>query len=449
MSAAGTSSGAAAAGAPAPRLDLVFVNQHYAPDVASTGQHLTDLAEFLAQRGHRVRVFTAQGRYVAGRLEAPHRELRNGVEVTRLESTGFGRGTHLRRIADYASFYLRLLLALATMRKAHGIIFLTTPPLLSVLGRLLRAARGQRYAIWSMDLHPEAEIASGMLRRDSLVARVLAQLDRLAYRGADFVVDLGPYMKRRIIAKGVDPERTATVAVWSREEEIVPMPLGRNPLRRELGLDGTFVVMYSGNAGIAHDFTAILEAMRRLRAHPRIRFLFVGGGPRRSAIETFIAEHALTNASYREYFDREQLRHSLTMADAHLVSLREPFVGIAVPGKLYGIMAAARPVLFLGPSRCESAETIETHGAGLVIDPADGGAADRLVDVLQRWSADPTEAEAMGRRGREAFLRGFERLPSCSAFEEVVVRQWGRAGDTRVWPAERGPPQAFASSTSR
>jgi glycosyltransferase involved in cell wall biosynthesis len=276
-----------------------------------------------------------------------------------------------------------------------------------------------------MDLHPDAEVASGMLASTSFVARFLEWANRVGYRHADFVVDLGPYMKQRIIDKGVARERTHTVHVWSAKEEIVPTPRAENPVMRELGLENRFVVMYSGNAGVVHDFRDILEAMRTLSGDPSIYFLFVGNGPRRAEIERYVSQHGITNFQYRDYFPREQLRYSLSVADAHLISLRAPFVGISVPGKLYGIMASARPALFVGPARCESAETIREAGCGVVIDPDDGNASDAIVAQLRAWAADRAQAQSLGAKGRDAFLARYEREPNVRAFTRVIQSAWG------------------------
>jgi glycosyltransferase involved in cell wall biosynthesis len=412
-----------AAGAERPAR-LLLVNQHYYPDVASTGQHLTDLAEYLAREGYTVDVLTGRGKYVAGKMDAPAREVRNGVRIRRLKTTSFGRGSHVGRVVDYLSFYVRVLVALLFGRKRNGVLFLTTPPLLGFLGAIARGVRGQRYGVWSMDLHPDAEIASGMLSAWSPVAKLLEWANATGYRKADFVVDLGPYMKQRIVAKGVAAERTHTVHVWSAKEEIVPTPRDANPLIDELGLRGKFVVMYSGNAGIVHDFDAICEAMRLLKDDPRVYFLFVGNGPRRAQIEAFARSNEIGNFQYRDYFTREQLRYSLSVADVHLISLRAPFVGISVPGKLYGIMASARPALFVGPRKCESAETILGARCGAVIDPTDGQAAARLADHIRELAADRNAATALGRAGRAAFERVFERDVNCQSFGEVIGRTW-------------------------
>src|ERR671937_3143071 len=117
-----------------PTPSLLFVNQHYYPDVASTGQHLTDLGEYLASEGYRVEVLTGKGKYLAGHMQAPSREERNGVLIRRVRTTSFGRARHLGRLIDYLSFYLYVLASILFRRRREGVVFLTTPPLLCFLG---------------------------------------------------------------------------------------------------------------------------------------------------------------------------------------------------------------------------------------------------------------------------------------------------------------------------
>jgi colanic acid biosynthesis glycosyl transferase WcaI len=413
---------------------LLFVNQHYTPDVAATGQCLADLAEHLARNGHDVEVLASRTRYGADDVAAPAREVLNGVRVTRLSATNFGRRTHAGRVVDYASFYVKVLATLLFGRRYDGVVFLTTPPLIALVGRIARLVRGQPYAVWSMDLHPEAELAAGMLREGSLAARALAWLDARAYRGADFVVDLGSYMRERVLRKGVTPAKAHTVHIWGGREE-ADVRLEPNPLVRHFGLDGRFVVMYSGNAGIVHDFGAVCEAMRALRDDPRVFFLFVGGGPRRAEVEAFATREGLTNFAYRDYVPREMLPHSLSAAHVQLISLRREFVGISVPSKLYGAMAAARPILFVGPAHCETADTIRDARCGVTIDPSEGGAVaagKRIADVIRSWADVPSTAEVLGARGRCAFVERYEHGLSCAAFSSVIRDAWGtRAEATR------------------
>ena len=402
---------------------VLFVNQHYWPDIASTGQHLTDLAEHLAGADFDVSVLCGQSGY-KGQLDAPAYEVRNGVQITRLRTTSFGRSRHAGRIVDYGAFYVQVLRRLMVGPRYDLVVVLTTPPLLSFAASLARRIRGQRYAVWSMDLHPDAEVAIGMLSQSSLAARGLHALNDAGYRGADLVVDLGFRMKERIEAKGVRPERLRTIEVWSDGDEVCPVPTSENPIRRELGLrDDQFVVMYSGNAGLAHRFDEVLEVMRRMKDDDRIFFLFVGGGPRKAEIEAFTESHGISNFRYAPYFPREQLAESLSVGDVHLLTLRQAMAGIAVPGKLYGILAAGRPVVMVGPERSEPARTIREARVGVVVDPASQegpSAADRLEEALRSLADDPDERRAIGDHARDVFLNQYDRPILCDAWADTL-----------------------------
>ncbi|MEM6289353.1 MAG: glycosyltransferase family 4 protein, partial [Bacteroidota bacterium] len=426
---------------------LLFVNQHYYPDVASTGQHLTDLAEHLVQDGFQVDVLCASAKYLAGDLESPKKEVHNGVRIRRVKTTGFGRGSHLGRILDYASFYLKVLWTLFTGRRVDLVVALTTPPLLGFACALARKVRGQDYAIWSMDLHPDAEESIGMIQRGSLLSRVLHGLNDFGYRNARLVVDLGPHMKRRLLNKGVLAERLKTIVVWNKKDEITPVDRADNPLVNELGLEGKFVVMYSGNAGLVHRFEEVTEVMTRLRDRDDLFFLFVGGGPRRPEIEAVIEAEGLTNAAYLDYFPREQLDQSLSLGNVHLLTLRNEAAGVAVPGKLYGVMAAGRPIIVVGPGASEPAETTLDEGVGRVVDTQTGSLtlADDLEAALLELAADPEACAEMGRRARAAFLARYEADVACGQWADTLwdlldpagrPAPLGRLNAGKRWPAD-------------
>jgi glycosyltransferase involved in cell wall biosynthesis len=189
-------------------------------------------------------------------------------------------------------------------------------------------------------------------------------------------------------------------------------------LRKSLGLGAdTFVAMYSGNMGLAHSFDEFLEAARRLRERSDIRFLFVGCGPRSAEVRDVMEREGLSNIRMLDYVERGDLHLSLSAADVHLISMRPEMTGIVVPGKLYGIMAAARPALFVGPSHCESADTIRRAGCGFTVAPGD---ADGVVSALTTLAADANLARQMGQKGRLAFLAEHERNLCCYRWLEVV-----------------------------
>jgi len=321
-------------------------------------------------------------------------------------------------MADYLSFYARAVVSALRLPRFDAVVTLTTPPIIGLIGSILSLLKGTRHVYWSMDLHPDASLALGRMSPRNPVVQGLRRLSDLVYRLADQVVVLGPYMAERINAKGVDPERIATIPVWSRRDEVFPVPREANPLRKSLGLEKSFVAMYSGNLGLAHRAEEFIEAARRLRDRKDVVFLFVGGGPRLGEVRIAKQQYSLDNIRILEYFPREQLHHSLTMADVHLISMRPEMTGIVVPGKLYGTMAAARPTIFVGPERCETADTIRQAGSGFTVEPEN---VDGLVNALVRLADDPSLVRRMGERARSAFLAGYERKLCCDQWNLLLA----------------------------
>ena len=410
------SGGVAPTGEPAGKR-VLFINQYYWPDHASTAQHLTDLAESLTQQGCECHVLASQGRYKPGDPSPPAFEIHNGVHIHRVPATSLGRRGTWARMTDYLSFYAVAMVKAFVLPRFDAVVTLTTPPLIGLVGLVLKRLKKTRHVYWSMDLHPDASLALGRMSHKGIFARMMYRLSGFVYSQADQVVVLGPYMADRIALKGVAPERITTIPVWSQRDEIYPTPRDANPLRRVLGLESVFVAMYSGNLGLAHSFDEFIEAARRLRDRPDIVFLYVGGGPRLAEVTAARDHEGLANIRLLDYVPRSQLQASLALADVHLISMRPEMTGIVVPGKLYGVMAAGRPAVFVGPEHCESADTIRDAGCGITITSGD---TESLVEALLHLAANPSLARRMGEKGRSAFLSAHDRKLCCAHWHELI-----------------------------
>lgn len=396
---------------PRGRARILLVNQYYWPDHASTAQHLTDLAESLAEHGHDVHVLCARRGSRPGGAARPAREQHNGVTIHRVGATSLGRGATLRRMTDYLSFHAGALVQAFTMRRYDVVVTLTTPPLIGIVGALLQKVKKSKHVIWSMDLHPDASLALGGMRRGRRGVAKLAALADAVCRGADRIVAIGPYMADRLLAKNVAANRIVAIPVWSRRDEVYPLPREGHALRAQLGLSDKFVVMYSGNHGLAHSFGEFLAAARELRHRDDIVFLFVGDGPRHAEVAAEKRLRDLGNVRLLDFFARGHLHESLSVADAHLVSLRSEMTGICVPGKLYGAMASGRPVLFVGPVHCEVADTVRDAACGLAFAPGDWRG---LVEAITQLADDPALARELGERGLSEFVAEYERDACCA-----------------------------------
>jgi len=335
----------------------LLLNQTFHPDVASTAQHLKDLALGLVRQGHEVTVVTSRRAYENPRVTFGKVETWCGVRVHRVASTGFGKGAKWRRVADFASFVLSCSLRLPFLPKQDAVVALTTPPLISFIGALVSRFWGASFFYWVMDLNPDEAIAAGWLRVGSPVARLLDAMSRFSLNQAAKIIALDRFMSRLITAKGISPSKIVVIPPWPHDDEVRSDPAGREQFREAHGLEGKVVVMYSGNHSPVHPLDTLWEAADQLRGERDIVFCFVGGGSEWRKIKEKINGSSqgarggmLENIVCLPYQPLGQLGGSLSAADLHVVVMGDAMVGLVHPCKIYNILNVGVPILYIGPS---------------------------------------------------------------------------------------------------
>jgi colanic acid biosynthesis glycosyl transferase WcaI len=400
---------------------VVFLNRFYAPDVAATGQILADLAEDLARDGWDTTVVTGRGRYRDATEGAPlpAAEVRNGVRVRRVWTTTLGGASIVGRLASHASYLCGAFCALLRARRGTIVVAMTDPPFLLLPALLVARLRGLRVATWVQDVYPQLAVALGVLAPESALSRLLHQLARAAFRRCDVVITLAPAMSRVVVDMGARPERVVHVHNWADADAICPVSPDANPFVREHGLRGRFVVLYSGNAGRAHTFDAVLQAAHALRSDPEILFLFVGGGARLPALRREV-DRAGMEASVRflPYQPRGMLAASLSSADVALVTEAPEAAGLVVPSKTYGAMASGRPILYVGAEDSEVADMVREHACGIVVRHDDVEGVARAIRMLK---SDPAVRTRMGAAGRRAVEARYDRRHGTGRFGAVLT----------------------------
>ena len=400
---------------------LIFVNRFFFPDHSATSQILSDLAFHLAGGGRDVHVVASRQIYDDAKAALPDRELVNDVRVHRVASSQFGRGALPGRSIDYLSFYRSVRRRLAELARPGDIVVAKTdPPLLSVIAMAPVRRRGARLVNWLQDVYPETAVVLGVpLMRGPLAAGLAAMRNR-SLRAAAATVVLGDLMARKVEALGVQAARIHVIANWCNDEEIRPMALDQNPLRRAWGMAGKFVLGYSGNLGRAHEYDTVLAAAERLRDDMRFVFLMIGGGKRFDELATIVKQRRL-DALFRflPYQRQSMLPHSLTLPDAHWLSLNPELEGLLLPSKFYGIAAAGKPMIFIGSRDGEVARLVRQNGCGIVIAPGD---VETLVGALRQWSNAPARIADMGRRARAMLDAQFRRQQGLAHWRELLDR---------------------------
>jgi len=331
----------------------------------SSGQHAADLATGLAAAGHEVTVLTGRRAYDRPWVQFSHREIWKGVEIVRIVSTGFGKSARWKRAIDFGSFLVSCAARMCLLPRYDMVVSMTSPPLVSGMAAAMVAIRGGNLVCWVLDLNPDEAIAAGWLSADSFISGVVKNIVTFGFATARKIIVMDRFMAGRVAAYGVPQEKIEIIPPWSHDATIHYDSEGREAFRHENGLDGRFVVMYSGNHSPCHPLETLLEAARRMKNDARIVFCFIGGGSEFARVKAYAAGHRLRNILCLPYVAMNRLSASLSAADLHTVVMGEPYVGIVHTCKVYNVLALGIPFLYIGPEH--------SHITDLAMDSASPG----------------------------------------------------------------------------
>jgi len=374
---------------------IIFVNRVYRPSTEATAQLLTDLAEGLAARDWTVHVIAA------GTEPVPI----NGVQIHRT-GPGDQNGGLVSRAANYLGFLRAARRALSSLAEPGDmVVLMTDPPLLAACATGVALKRGAKVLHWIQDIYPEI-VPRHVGAWAGLPLWPLKWARNRAWRAASLCLPVGTDMAATVAAQGIPARQIVVVPNWApRELSLMPGNDDVTDYRRKQNLPAGFVVGYSGNLGRVHEFDTFLAAAQRLRALSAFMFRITGSGPQLPAVIAAKTKHRLDNIVIAPPVSRADLALSLAACQAHLVTLRPGFESLVNPSKLTGILAAGRPVLFVGPPRSALASFIHEEKIGAVFASGDASA---LASTIQRWAADDgVEAAAIGRRARACYERHF------------------------------------------
>jgi colanic acid biosynthesis glycosyl transferase WcaI len=395
---------------------IVFVNRFFFPDLSATSQILTDLARDLASRGMEVSVLTGSQAYDDASVTFSHRDCVDGVNVTRIRTSRFGRLRLWGRLLDYMTFYIGAAGHLfATVKPGDIIVAKTDPPLISVVAAIVAWWRGAILINWIQDLFPEVAESLHVLNNRT-AGRLLRKVRNASLHQARWNVVIGDLMAERLVAEGVPSHTIRVIPNWSSGKEIYPIDRHMNELIIDWDLAGKFVVGYSGNMGRAHDFRTLLETAELVAHTSEIVFLLIGDGAQRPWIIRQAETRGLKNVVLKPYQPKSLLALSLSVPDVHLVSLHPELEGLIVPSKFYGIAAAGRPTLYVGDKAGEIPQFLTAHGCGWTVAP---GQSSELAGRILELASDMATVDAAGEKARQAFERNFDKPISMQRWHSL------------------------------
>lgn len=406
---------------------LIYAHYYY-PDVASTGQILTDLAEGLKDDFYITVICTVPS--YGGKITRHYRlhkyyyEDINGVEVIRVRVPEFKKNSKISRLFNITSYFFAAISA--TFKTGHQdyVYAMSQPPILGgmlgVIGKRIKKAK----LIYNIqDFNPEQIMAVNYVKNKIILNTVMA-IDKHSCKKSDKIIVVGRDMKETLKKRFSKPPKHVCINNWIDEEHIIP--LGKDnknviELCKSFGVEGKFVLMYSGNIGLYYDLLNLIKVFEKFKDNEKIAFVFVGAGSIKDNLREYVDKHGMTNVVFVPYQDKEHLVYSLNVADVHLVVNAKGIKGVSVPSKLYGVMAAGKPVLGILEEGTEARCIVEESGCGLVASPGDYESIEELINKFAN-EMDIDKCSKMGLKGRKYLDDNLTKKKSIDKYKEEIFK---------------------------
>jgi colanic acid biosynthesis glycosyl transferase WcaI len=395
---------------------ILLLNLYYPPDTSATAKMAQTVTDALLQ-SHDVTVLSGRPSYDPTERR-PWRlyqtEMVGRVRVIRCGSTDFPRFNMKKRVLNYLS-YVALAIPRALFVSCDVVVAMTDPPFEGIVGAIVALLKGKPYVYNIRDMYPDMAVGGSIVEPGAL-ARRWEKLHRWALRRATKVIVLGEDMRARIVAKGVQPERTAIVRDGA---EILP-PNAPPPaidleVVRSIRGDFSFVLLHAGNLGFYGAWNTLVAAARNL-ANEGVGLVFVGDGAQRAQIEA--ASTGADNIRFLEFFPASKIPSVLASADAHIITVKHGLEGVVVPSKMYGILVAGKPILAVAPKETDAVSLGLRFGFAVAADP------DRpaeVVNAVRTLAFNPARVKSMGEAARAA-APGYDRVKELQKFVEIIER---------------------------
>lgn len=404
-------------------MKLLLLCMNYAPERTGIALFTTDLAEFLAARGHQVTVATTFPHYPEWETYAPYRgkrvmrETRNGVTILRRAIPLPKRATTLRRVL-YDTMLGVTALWSGFQIGANDLVVAVEPPIQAgVAARILATWKRVPYALWIQDLALEAAASVGMMRA-SPALRVGQWLERWSHARAKKMFVIARGFADNLARKGIEAERILCLPNWT-DVQTMRADANGHALRVEYDIcAGAQLVVHAGNMGVKQQLENVLGAAKCLRANDKIVFMLVGDGSQKNALVEMTEREGLKNVRFAPLLPRERLPELLSAADILLLNQHPDLVEAVIPSKLLTYMAAARPIVVAAHPASEAALLVRAAGCGLCVAP---DAPDALAQAIVSLAGDAETRAALSARGRAYAEKNFARDAALRTFETALL----------------------------
>lgn len=410
---------------------ITFLCQYFPPEMGAPSARTFEHARRWAELGHEVTVVTGFPNHPTGIIRPEYRgqwvkrEQVEGIDLLRTWVYCAANKGFFRRVLNFLSFFFSSLILGAFMTGRPHVVIGTSPQFFcAVAAYLLSRVKRVPFVFEVRDIWPQSAVEMGALKNRWLV-RSLEAIEMHLYKHAALIVPVAESTREYLLSKGIPPEKIKIItngvdAGYLASESIAP-----EEVRRQLGLEGKFIVSYIGTHGMAHALNVVLNVAKRFRQDSDVHFLFVGEGAEKENLKQLAEQLSLDNLTFLGEQPRERLLGFYRASDVSLVPLRRLEIFRKVlPSKLFELMGVGCPIICSVEG--EAARLVAAAESGLCIEPEN---ADALVVSINRLRAEPKLRAQMSANGQQFVKTHYLRSVLAERYLSVVSQVTNDKGE--------------------
>ncbi|MGG3571837.1 glycosyltransferase family 4 protein [Bacillus gobiensis] len=404
---------------------IVFVINYFYPDLASTGQLMTELCTHLTEEFD-ITVIAAQPSYAGEKINVLRKityDRYGEIKVIRIQLPEVNKNSKISRLRYISSYFFNALSALLKEKNIDLVFTISQPPILGgFLGTLGKFFKRAKHVYNIQDFNPEQAAVVNYFNKQ-LIINWAKKADKFNCSYSDCVIVVGNDMSQTLINRFENKNVPHHVVInnWTNEDVIIPLSKNEPDIQQFLNenrLDDKFIIMYSGNLGLYYDLENIIKITKHFKENKNLAFVFIGEGAVKKKMQSFIGKHNISNVHFLPYQPKEFIKYSLNAADVHLVVNQKGIKGVSVPSKIYGVMAAGKPVLGVLEQDSEAEMIISKSNCGVVVEPQD---YDGIIEQIENlYGMEKVELSELGYNGREYLDQHLKRKISINKYRNTL-----------------------------
>ncbi len=402
-------------------MKILLINQVFvSPDEPGHTRHY-EMAKYLQTHGDELIIVASDLNYQTGKKTVEHKglvaeQVIDGIRILRTYIYPAIHRSYFWRIISFFSFVFSSIIA-AMRIKNIDLIMGTSPPIFQAFSAWFVAfLRRKPFLLEVRDLWPEFIVSMGVFKNPILI-KLARMLEMFLYKRANHILVNSPAYKEYIVSKGI-PEQKITFIPYGADGKMFHPDIDGSNLRKELNLEGKFLVLYTGALGQANDIYTILRAANRLSENQEIRFVLFGDGKERPRLQAEANKLGLSNVIFAGVRPKHEIPKIVAASDVCLAILQDiPMFRTTYPNKVFDYMAAGKPTVLVidGVIR----QVIEESQGGVYIPPGD----DHLLAEKILWlSTQPDQLKQMGKHARAYLVENLDRESMLDKTRKLILQ---------------------------